>query len=283
MGQCVRRSLHTSLSVTNRGSTYEDYEDNDDNFSRNNRRGGRQSGLGLGDEDDEFPSRRRAGRQSDLGYYDRDDDFSSRRDGGGGGGGGYRGRGGFRGGRDDYRNRNGNFGGGGGGGRQSFDFDSSEFSSIEPIDTSTLPEVKKDFFEPSEQLKARNPEENNSYLKENNITVRGENVPPPIQQFTDYNFPPQFLKQMQEFTAPTPIQAQGWSIAMSGKDFVGIGQVSGTVAFLATFLKLSFKCNETYEFFSCNAILTYTAIYIYIYLYGMAIFLYLSIYVLLFL
>lgn len=58
------------------------------------------------------------------------------------------------------------------------------------------------------------------------ITVRGEKVPKPIQNFSDYALPEFVLAEIrrQNYSAPTPIQGQGWPIALSGKDMVGIAR-----------------------------------------------------------
>lgn len=62
---------------------------------------------------------------------------------------------------------------------------------------------------------------------EKEITLRGKNIPNPIQYFTDYNFPDYVMAEIrrQGYEAPTPIQAQGWPISLQGRDFVGIAQV----------------------------------------------------------
>lgn len=58
------------------------------------------------------------------------------------------------------------------------------------------------------------------------ITVKGENIPNPIQSFEEGNFPDYVMNGIrgQGFDQPTPIQAQGWPIALSGKDLVAIAQ-----------------------------------------------------------
>ncbi|CAL4190871.1 unnamed protein product [Meganyctiphanes norvegica] len=65
-----------------------------------------------------------------------------------------------------------------------------------------------------------------SYREEHQITVKGTNVPEPILQFSELNIPEKLMKEImrQKYEAPTPIQAQGWPVALGGQDFVGIGQ-----------------------------------------------------------
>ena len=102
---------------------------------------------------------------------------------------------------------------------------SQNSNSVEsPIDISNLPPIKKNFFLPTPELLQQSRSDHLSYLREHSITVSGD-VPPAIQQFSQYQFPQQVSRLLQQYDAPTPIQAQGWSIALSGKDFIGIGQV----------------------------------------------------------
>lgn len=58
------------------------------------------------------------------------------------------------------------------------------------------------------------------------ITVKGNNVPHPSQFFKEGNFPAHLMEEIlkQGFSEPTAIQAQGWPIALSGRDLVGIAQ-----------------------------------------------------------
>ena len=68
------------------------------------------------------------------------------------------------------------------------------------------------------------------------ITVRGRSVPKPIQNFTDYALPEFVMAEIrrQNYQVPTPVQAQGWPIALSGRDFVGIAKTGSgkTLGFL---------------------------------------------------
>lgn len=64
------------------------------------------------------------------------------------------------------------------------------------------------------------------FRNDKDITLRGTELPSPIQYFTDFTFPDYVLTEIrrQNYEYPTPIQAQGWPIAMSGRDMVGIAQ-----------------------------------------------------------
>lgn len=44
------------------------------------------------------------------------------------------------------------------------------------------------------------------------------------------------------FTEPTPIQAQGWPIAMSGKDMVGVAQTGSGKTLGVCLLFIAFFC-----------------------------------------
>lgn len=75
------------------------------------------------------------------------------------------------------------------------------------------------------------------YRNEHNITVIGEDIPNPYIEIEKSDFPDYikaFLKN-QGFEKPTIIQSQGWPIAMSGQNFVGIAQ-TGTGKTLAYLL-----------------------------------------------
>ncbi|MCL4121708.1 UNVERIFIED_CONTAM: hypothetical protein GTU68_025926 [Idotea baltica] len=93
-------------------------------------------------------------------------------------------------------------------------------------DTFTLSPFKKNFYSPSQSILNRSAYEVEQFRLAKGIKVTGKEVSNPIQSFTDYNFPEYILAEMmrQNYTEPTPIQAQGWPIALSGRDLVGIAQ-----------------------------------------------------------
>lgn len=83
------------------------------------------------------------------------------------------------------------------------------------------------------------------YCIENNVTIIGSDIPRPLTDIHTSDFPDyikKFLDQ-QGFTKPTVIQAQGWPIAMSGKNFVGIAQ-TGTGKTLAYLLPAVVQLKE---------------------------------------
>lgn len=71
-------------------------------------------------------------------------------------------------------------------------------------------------------MSAREAEE---FRTRNEITIhRGSNVPSPIIHFEEGGFPEYVMQEVkkQGFQKPTAIQSQGWPIALSGHDLVGI-------------------------------------------------------------
>lgn len=82
----------------------------------------------------------------------------------------------------------------------------------------------------------RTPDEINKYHASKEITVKGNNTPSPIQAFEESNFPEYVMEEIkkQGFAEPTAIQAQGWPIALSGRDLVGIAQTGSgkTLAYI---------------------------------------------------
>ncbi|KAK6155204.1 hypothetical protein DH2020_009452 [Rehmannia glutinosa] len=65
-----------------------------------------------------------------------------------------------------------------------------------------------------------------SYCRRHEISVTGDDVPQPFSSFEATGFPSEILREAQHagFSAPTPIQAQSWPIAMQGRDIVAIAK-----------------------------------------------------------
>merc|ERR1719245_1709908 len=61
-------------------------------------------------------------------------------------------------------------------------------------------------------------------------------IPRPVRSFAEANFPGYILKEIAAagFSTPTAIQAQGWPMAMSGSDVIGIAQTGSgkTLSFI---------------------------------------------------
>jgi ATP-dependent RNA helicase DDX5/DBP2 len=75
------------------------------------------------------------------------------------------------------------------------------------------------------------------WRKEHNIVIFSDTCPPPITQYDMCTMVPQSIHKKfteQGFTAPTPIQAQGWPILFQNRDIVGIAKTGSgkTLAFI---------------------------------------------------
>ncbi|KAK6123564.1 hypothetical protein DH2020_042685 [Rehmannia glutinosa] len=136
----------------------------------------------------------------------------------GGGGRGFGGRGlnnnGFGDRRGDGRGRGGGASGrgfSGGGGRGDF---------------RGLTAFKKDFYVESPSVRAMTEQEVMMYRARAEITVEGHDVPKPIRMFQEANFPEYCLEVIARlgFVEPTPIQSQGWPMALRGRDLIGIAE-----------------------------------------------------------
>ena len=117
-------------------------------------------------------------------------------------------------------NRNNNFRGGN-------DFNSSHQSAPVPITNwSEMPEIKKDFYKECAEIAAMTDAEAKAFRIENQMDMQGENIPKPVSTFLQVGFPAPIERKIaeQKFDKPTPIQAQGWPMALSGRNMVGIAQ-----------------------------------------------------------
>ncbi|KAL4240849.1 putative ATP-dependent RNA helicase ddx17 [Mactra antiquata] len=147
--------------------------------------------------------------------------------------------GGPRGGRDDRGGRGG-FGGGRGGGGfgQRKEKGSQPGASLRKPkwDMARLSKFEKNFYVEHPRVTNRSPTEIQAYLTSHTITSHGTNIPKPILSFEEANFPEYVMGNIraQSWSQPTPIQAVGWPIALSGRDVVGIAQTGSgkTAAFI---------------------------------------------------
>uniref|UniRef100_A0A2K6D9E6 Probable ATP-dependent RNA helicase DDX5 n=1 Tax=Macaca nemestrina TaxID=9545 RepID=A0A2K6D9E6_MACNE len=89
-----------------------------------------------------------------------------------------------------------------------------------------LPKFEKNFYQEHPDLARRTAQEVETYRRSKEITVRGHNCPKPVLNFYEANFPANVMDVIarQNFTEPTAIQAQGWPVALSGLDMVGVAQ-----------------------------------------------------------
>ncbi|KAJ3110087.1 ATP-dependent RNA helicase dbp2, partial [Physocladia obscura] len=125
--------------------------------------------------------------------------------GGGGGGGGYRG----------------GYGGASAGGGYGGDRMGQLGAGLRKIewDLSKLPNEHP-------AVSARSDAEVSAYRAKHQMTLVGSAVPRPVVSFDEITFPGYVLREVLAagFTGPTAIQAQGWPMALSGRDMVGVAE-----------------------------------------------------------
>ncbi|KAF1352393.1 P-loop containing nucleoside triphosphate hydrolase protein [Delphinella strobiligena] len=151
--------------------------------------------------------------------------YGGDRNGGGysnGGGNGYSGGGGGYGGGGN------SYGGGGYGGGQGGDRMSALGSGLQKQDwdLDTMPKFEKSFYKEHPDVAARSQAEVDAFRKEHAIAVQGTNIPKPVETFDEAGFPGYVMTEVkgQGFSKPTAIQCQGWPMALSGRDVVGIAE-----------------------------------------------------------
>jgi ATP-dependent RNA helicase DDX5/DBP2 len=105
-----------------------------------------------------------------------------------------------------------------------------------PVDFSKLGPVVKDTYKEHDDVAGLTHEEIQQFRREAEMVIQGSNVPKPIGTFAQAGFPTPILRKLesQGFNKPTPIQAQGWPMAMSGRNMVGIAQTGSgkTLSFI---------------------------------------------------
>jgi len=171
-------------------------------------------------------------RYSDRGSYDRYSDRGRDRS-------RSRGRGG-----GSYGGSGGSYGGGGGSygggyeGRGTFKGEDLG-KNLRNINWNSerLIKFEKDFYQQHPDVSRMSEDEADRIRRNKQITiVYGRNVPKPVRTFEEASFPDYVLEEIQRvgFKEPSPIQVQGWPIALSGRDMVGIAETGSgkTLAFL---------------------------------------------------
>ncbi|XP_061830443.1 probable ATP-dependent RNA helicase DDX17 isoform X4 [Nerophis lumbriciformis] len=93
-------------------------------------------------------------------------------------------------------------------------------------DLNALPKFEKNFYTEHPEVQRMSQYDMEDYRRKKEITVRGSGCPKPIVSFHQAQFP-QYVTDVlmqQNFKEPTAIQAQGFPLALSGRDMVGIAQ-----------------------------------------------------------
>ncbi|XP_056379853.1 probable ATP-dependent RNA helicase DDX17 isoform X3 [Hyla sarda] len=103
-------------------------------------------------------------------------------------------------------------------------------------DLNELPKFEKNFYSEHPEVARMSIHEVEELRRKKEITVRGLNCPKPVASFLHSNFPQYVMDVLidQRFKEPTPIQCQGFPLALSGRDMVGIAQTGSgkTLAYL---------------------------------------------------
>jgi len=111
-------------------------------------------------------------------------------------------------------------------------------SNLSNIDFSQaeLTPFEKDFYIEHPDVSKRPTNEADAWRASKQIVVVGEGVPKPCLTFEEASMPEYVLSEVlkQGFDRPTPIQSQGWPMALKGRNMVGISATGSgkTLAFL---------------------------------------------------
>jgi len=116
-------------------------------------------------------------------------------------------------------------------------FDASSFRDVD-WDKEQLETVVKDFYRDRElpEVRNRDPARVAECRKEMHMTVTGDNIPNPIENFAETTLDAEYLNVIEKMgiTTPSPIQQQGVPMALSGRDMVGVSKTGSgkTLAFI---------------------------------------------------
>ncbi|EIW60687.1 DEAD-domain-containing protein [Trametes versicolor FP-101664 SS1] len=106
-------------------------------------------------------------------------------------------------------------------------------------------EPLKSSWRPPKFVRDRTEEENMRIREQHHILIEGDDLPPPIDNFTDMKVPEPLVKflKTKRITKPTPIQLQGIPTAFSGRDMIGIAFTGSgkTLAFCLPLIMLALE------------------------------------------
>ncbi|EPR79471.1 DEAD/DEAH box helicase [Spraguea lophii 42_110] len=112
------------------------------------------------------------------------------------------------------------------------------YDDIKPADNGDRPPVQfeKNFYKEAERITNLTKEEVQRFRDEGEMKIYGNDIPKPIINLDDIQFGTNVMKTLERMgiTKPTAIQAQGWPMALSGRDMVGIAQTGSgkTISFV---------------------------------------------------
>ena len=158
---------------------------------------------------------------------------------GGGGGNSYGGSGG------------GGYQGGGGGGGLGSNLHQIDFKNTE------LAHFEKDFYIEHPDVVARSEKDAQEWRASKQITVDGTDVPKPVYTFEEASMPEYVLSEVLKcgFDKPTPIQSQGWPMALKGRNMVGVSATGSgkTLAFLLPgMIHINAQVRILIHFYACR-------------------------------
>lgn len=89
-----------------------------------------------------------------------------------------------------------------------------------------MPKFEKSFYKEHPDVTNRPQRDVDEFRKKHEMAVHGRNVPRPVETFDEAGFPQYVLSEVKScgFDRPTSIQSQGWPMALSGRDVVGIAE-----------------------------------------------------------
>ena len=134
---------------------------------------------------------------------------------------------------NSYGGRDGGYGGGGRGGRGGYGGGGGDRMGElgaglkqQNWDVSSLPKFEKSFYKEDPAVTARSQAEIDKFRADNSMTLAGTDIPRPVETFDEAGFPAYVLNEVKAagFAKPTAIQSQGWPMALSGRDVVGVAE-----------------------------------------------------------
>lgn len=107
---------------------------------------------------------------------------------------------------------------------------------VEKVEQNPPVEFEKNFYEEKVRNKHIMDEKDiQDFRISNQMKINGNDVPPPIKSFDDIDFAPNVTEYFMKkgFVKPMAIQAQGWTMALAGRDMVGIAETGSgkTISF----------------------------------------------------
>jgi ATP-dependent RNA helicase DDX5/DBP2 len=85
-------------------------------------------------------------------------------------------------------------------------------------------QFEKDFYIEHPDVSKRTEQDAEAWRASKGIVVRGTDIPKPVFTFEEASMPEYVLNEVlkQGFAQPSPIQSQGWPMALKGRNMVGV-------------------------------------------------------------